>query len=191
MNREYGVKTNRGARCECCSTGQLETRFRKETIEHSAEEGTISIPANRVPVSVCNTCGSVYVTAETARIRHEYICRALGIITPAEIRQIRDRHGLSQAELSRITDFGEASISRWERGRLLPNRSNSRFLKLLLQHPHVVELLIKLETESRAEVQEPAAAAGTPDWVNRFSHIPREDVGRASQMANRFSLVGG
>ena len=146
MNKFSTAGQGSGPECECCPTGRLETRFIPETIEHESEGGTIAIQADRVPVSVCDTCGSVFITGETAKARHEYVCRAVGAITPAEIKALRERHGLSQHDLSRIAGFGEASISRWERGRLLPSPSNSKFLKVLLQHPQIVESLLGPQT---------------------------------------------
>jgi putative zinc finger/helix-turn-helix YgiT family protein len=188
MNRDSMARQGSGPRCECCPTGQLKTQFRQETIEHESESGTISIPADRVPVSVCDTCGSIFVTAETARVRHEYVCRAIGAITPAEIRAIRDRHGLSQSEFSRVTKFGEASISRWERGRLLPSPSNNKYLKLLLHHPRVVEWL--LESESCTEVDETPVLRLLSNPMHRFRHLPTAYLKPLSEKAARFALVG-
>ena len=188
MNRDFRARQSSGPRCGCCSTGHLETQFRQETVSHESESGTMSIKADRVPVSVCDTCGSVFVTAETARVRHEYICRAVGVITPAEVRAIRDRHGLSQSEFSQITKFGEASISRWERGRLLPSPSNSKFLKLLLQHPQIVALL--LESESCTEVHETPVIQSWLNPTHRFRHLPAANLPPLAERAARFSLVG-
>ena len=138
MNQISTAGQGSGPECVCCPTGHLETRFIQETVEHESEGGTISIQADRVPVLVCDTCGSEFITGETAKIRHEYVCRAVGAITPAEIKALRERHGLSQHDLSRIAGFGEASISRWERGRLLPSPSNSKFLKGRRSRPNAV-----------------------------------------------------
>ncbi len=135
MNRDYAATQECGPKCGCCDTGHLVTQFRRETFEHETENGRVMIEADRVPISVCDTCKSVFVTGETAKVRHEYVCRKLGLITPDEIRAIRNRHGLKKAEFARITQFGESSISRWESGRLFPNASGSKYLKLLPAPP--------------------------------------------------------
>jgi hypothetical protein len=43
-----------------------------------------------------------------------------------------------------LTGFGEATISRWERGRLLQNRANDRYLRLLAERPENVQFLESL-----------------------------------------------
>ena len=131
----------------------------------------------------------MFVTAETARVRHEYVCRAIGSITPAEIKQIRERHGLSQSDLARITNFGEASISRWERGRLLPNASGSTFLKLLLSRPDIVDTLLD-ESEACAKGQEDPVVQASSDLILRFRHVPMPELGYLTEQKSRFNLIG-
>ena len=55
----------------------------------------------------------------------------LGLLTPEEIRQLRERMGLTQSQPLQISGIGEATISRWERGRLLQNRAMDNYLRLL------------------------------------------------------------
>jgi len=186
MNRDYTVTQEFGPKCSCCATGHLVTRFQQDTFEHEADDGPTMVEADRVPFSVCDTCASVFVTAETARVRHEYVCRKLGLITPAEIKEIRDRHGLTKAEFARITKFGESSISRWERGRLLPNPSSSGFLKLLQHNPPMVEWLIKVDAGLTQEtVADPELARHRP----RFRFLPPELIASLEARATRFALV--
>jgi len=188
MNKDHRATQEYGPRCGCCATGHLVTRFRRETFEHEAEDGPVMVEADRVPISVCDTCGSVFVTAETAKVRHEYVCRKLGLITPDEIREIRDRHGLKKAEFARITKFGESSISRWESGRLLPNASNSRYLKLLQHNPQMVVWLTEADTRLS---QETVADPELEPRRLRFPSLPPDDTAILTARANRFALVAG
>jgi putative zinc finger/helix-turn-helix YgiT family protein len=189
MNRDHRPIQEYGPRCGCCQTGHLVTQFRKERFEYESETGPITVDADRVPVDVCDTCHSVFVTAQTAKTRHEYVCRALGLITPAEIKEIRERHGLSQAEFARITKLGESSISRWERGRLLPSPSNSTFLKLLQRRPEAVDELLDgsvadPDGEAVSSIQDPAPRQ------SRFPSVPSDAWTWVSTRAARFALVG-
>jgi putative zinc finger/helix-turn-helix YgiT family protein len=52
------------------------------------------------------------------------------MLTGQEIRELRERHGLSRKELELLTGFGEASIKRWERG-AVHNASVDTFLRLI------------------------------------------------------------
>jgi putative zinc finger/helix-turn-helix YgiT family protein len=186
MNRDYRVSEEIGPKCGCCATGHLVTRFQEDAFEHEGDDGPMLVEADRVPFDVCDTCGSVFVTAETARVRHEYVCRKLGLITPTEIKEIRDRHELTQADFARITKFGESSISRWERGRLLPNPSSSGYLKLLQHNPPMVEWLIKADA---GLIQQSLAAPEPLRHRPRFRFLPPEDIASLEAKANRFALV--
>lgn len=89
------------------------------------------VEVHDVPVEVCPKCSEKYFGPAAARVQHAAVCRALGLLTPPEIQAIRERLGPTQAEFARLTGIGEATISRWERGRILPNRAMDRYLRLL------------------------------------------------------------
>jgi putative zinc finger/helix-turn-helix YgiT family protein len=91
-----------------------------------------------------DSCGERLSGIEAARVRHRAICDTLGLLLPEWIREIRKRLGLTQAEFARFTGFGEATISRWERGRLLQNRANDRFLRVLAEVPESRAFLAEL-----------------------------------------------
>lgn len=52
------------------------------------------------------------------------------IITPSEIKQLRNKYNISQRELTAILDFGKMTINRYENGSL-PSKSQSDYLKLM------------------------------------------------------------
>src|SRR5205807_9610189 len=85
-------------------------------------------------------------------IRHEAICRALRLLTPAAIRAIRERLGPSQEQFAQLTGIGKATISRWECGRLLQNRALDNYLRLLAHSGEAVRFLEHLhDPEQEAE----------------------------------------
>jgi putative zinc finger/helix-turn-helix YgiT family protein len=127
--------------CPVCGRGVLEDRRIEDSFEFRTEDGLIQVHANDVPVRVCPACGETLSGPEAARVHHAAICRALGLLVPEEIRGIREKLGMTQAELARLTGIGEATISRWERGRLLQNRGNDRYLRLLANAPQAVGIL--------------------------------------------------
>ncbi len=99
------------------------------------------VEVSDVPVEVCPKCGEKYLGPTAIRMQHAAVCRALGLLTPAEIQAIRERLGPTQAEFARLTGIGEATISRWERGRILPNRAMDHYLRLLDRNRANVSLL--------------------------------------------------
>src|SRR5713101_7205180 len=116
--------------------------------------------ARDVPVERCDACGMIASGPAAARVRHEAVCRAAGLLTPSEIKALRDKFGWSQQYLADLTDFGIATVSRWERGRLLQNRSNNKVLQAIRDCPPFREHLEGLLAAKRRQ-QEPGSAGST------------------------------
>jgi putative zinc finger/helix-turn-helix YgiT family protein len=121
--------------------------LRAETItdrfEYEADGDKVTIVAEGVPVRTCDNleCRERLSGPEAARIRHEAICRALGLLTPAEIQAIRERLGPSREKFAALTGIGTATLLRWERGRLLQNRAMDNLLRLVARSDDNVRLL--------------------------------------------------
>ena len=129
------------------------TPLREETVVDRFEyrpdgEEPVTIEVRDVPVEVCPKCGEKYFGPAAARVQHAAVCRTLGLLTPEEIQTIRERFGPTQAEFARLTGIAEATISRWERGRILPNRAMDRYLRLLDRNRENVTLLKSFESLS-------------------------------------------
>ncbi|MBI2803814.1 MAG: type II toxin-antitoxin system MqsA family antitoxin [Planctomycetes bacterium] len=121
------VKQIPGA-CPECGRGQLVSFTRDEDFDFDLGDERVAVQARNVPVEKCDTCGEIMSGPAAARVRHDAICRAVGLLTPSEIKAIREKFGWSQQHLAALTDFGIATVSRWERGRLLQNRSANKVL---------------------------------------------------------------
>ena len=108
-------------------------RFFTRTEEFDFDLGgeTVKIRAENVPLEKCDQCGEVMSGPAAAKVQHEAICRAIGLMTPSDIKTLREGFGWSQQYLADLTDFGIATVSRWERGRLLQNRSANKVLLAL------------------------------------------------------------
>ena len=135
--------------CRCCPTcnvGRLHPQIVTERFPYEDDGTEVTVVAEDVPVEVCDNpeCEEQLSGPEAARIRHEAICHALGLLTPAEIGAIRERLKLTQAAFARLTRLGEATICRWERGRLLQNPAMDRYLRLIAASEENVRFLQKL-----------------------------------------------
>jgi putative zinc finger/helix-turn-helix YgiT family protein len=145
------VKTQ--SRCGVCGEAELQPRVRTERFEYEADGQRIQVVAENVPVRICPACGESFSGPEAGRIREEAICRALGLLTPADLRGLRDRLGLSQADFARLTGIGEASICRWETGQLIQSRAMDRYLRLLIADPENVKHLKRLSDPGPVNAQ--------------------------------------
>src|SRR6516164_3384083 len=120
-----------GRPCPSCGHQPLVAQRIRDEFEYGPDDERITVVAEAVPVLVCPKCGEVLYGAEAAAVRHEAICRALGLLSPSQIKDIRERFGPDQEDFARLTGIGVATLSRWERGRLLQTRALDRYLRLL------------------------------------------------------------
>ena len=131
------------ARCDVCGAIGVETELMRDPFIYGSGVNAVELTAN-VRVHTCSACGDSYTDDEADIAYDEAVCRHLGILTPAEIRAMRERYGLTRAEFAHLTGFGKATLGRWERGEVTQNRSADRYLRLLLD-PKVMRRLQTLE----------------------------------------------
>ena len=117
---------------ECSDCGSTDARheYKQQSFRHGSGDNVADLTCD-VLVYSCNQCGCEWTGSEAEEARQNAVCRHLGRLTPGEVRGVRDRYRLSQAEFSRITGFGEASLSRWETGAQIQNAAIDRLLRLI------------------------------------------------------------
>lgn len=165
-----------GIKCPECGQGHLLSFTRSEEFDFDLGNETVKVRAENVPVKKCDTCGEVMSGPAAAKVRDEALCRAAGLLTPSEIKAIRDKFGWSQQYLADLTDFGLATISRWERGRLLQNRSNNKVLQALRDCPPFREYLERLLAAKTSKQQAVLASESNPTaGVNRIKQRYHKD----------------
>jgi putative zinc finger/helix-turn-helix YgiT family protein len=136
--REHQEQRER--RCPFCGQGTLVARVIRDEFEYGPEDDRITIVAEGVPVLECPACGETLYGPDAARVRHQAICRALGLLTPEQIKGVREELGKKQSEFAELTGIGVATLSRWEQGRLIQTRALDRYLRLLQWEENVQRL---------------------------------------------------
>ncbi len=116
--------------CEICGTQGLKTELVRDPFIYGVGDDAVELVIE-IPVHTCAQCEMSFTGEEAEVIEHKAVCRHLGLLTPEEVRELRERHGLSRADFADLTGLGAATIARWERGDVLQNRANDRFLRLL------------------------------------------------------------
>jgi putative zinc finger/helix-turn-helix YgiT family protein len=129
------------SRCPVCGQADLQLRIRTERFEEESDCGKVVVVAENVPVEVCKACGEVFSGPEAWRIRDEARCRAFGLLTPQEIRVLRERLGLTQQAFARLIGIGADTLAEWEGGRLIQDRAMDCYLRLLDTHPENLQFL--------------------------------------------------
>lgn len=114
--------------CPVCEAGQMVAQWEKTTFEYGAGQNIATLSAY-VPIHKCTECGYEYLAEDAMRIRHEEVCRHLGVLTPREIKEVRIRLGMSREAFAGLTGIGSASLARWEAGSLIQNKSHDNLIR--------------------------------------------------------------
>ncbi|MGD0485036.1 MAG: type II TA system antitoxin MqsA family protein [Gemmatimonadales bacterium] len=114
----------------------------------------------RERLSHCARCGEEFFTHEqslaASRSRAGVLRTHEGLLAPEEIRSIRGRYGVSQAELERMLGLGAKTVVRWERG--------------TVRQSQAADLLLRIVAEDRRHAEKLAAGAGVTLAAARTVH---------------------
>lgn len=173
--------------CPDCGGHSFSTVLHDDAFEYGAGESPVTLHA-RIPVHCCDSCDFEFLGREGRRIKHEAVCRHFCLLTPTEIQGIRESHGMSRTAFAEITGFGEATLNRWERGAVIQNRANDRYLRLV-DSPEVLNRLKRLqdgpansETPETVRTQRPC-----PDGTLQFKRLRDSPAIRQQQSGFRLA----
>ncbi len=158
---------NRDTTCPFC-----EAPAKTEIVDHTFQHGDVEISVT-LPVRQCADCDEEFVDYVGERIQTEAVYRAHGLLSPWDIRRIREQRGLSRPAFAEITGLGEATIKRWETGATAQNRANDRYLRLLATDLGW-NILKKLTRD-----QKPADRSAPSSSAGRFPHVPQDQINSA------------
>ena len=119
--------------CPYCNSEQEYYIDKRKLKEYKGDD--VNVEEN---VPICKKCGNELVInniedENLKRIYNKYR-EIKNIITPSEIKNLRNKYDISQRELTAILDFGEMTINRYENGSL-PSKSQSDYLRLIANEP--------------------------------------------------------
>ena len=143
--------------CPHCGTVRnAKTISRIETYTYKGESITLSHES-----SVCTVCEAEVAKAQQAEdnliaVREAYRSRH-DLISPDEIRRIRERYGAGQKPFGVILGLGKSTIANYERGEL-PTAANSNLIRLM-EDPHAFRTLFEERRELIGPTQQKRVAA--------------------------------
>lgn len=130
--------------CPECGGNRINTATADHRFPYGEGESSVEL-TTRIPVHKCLDCQAEFFDSVAEDLMHDEVCRHLGVMTPAEIRKIRERCGsLTRSEFALLTRLGEATLGRWERGELIQNAANDQLLFLLTFPENVIRLRQRL-----------------------------------------------
>lgn len=162
--------------CPQCGSA-ADTRMHQHTFRYGHGESAADI-AVLLPLRRCAMCGFEYLDHEGEQAKHDALCRHLGVLTPGEVRGLRERHGLSRTQFARLTGLGAASLNRWENGLGIQSAANDRYLRLLASPDGLSRLRAVVHSVGASAVSDRSGA-------RRFIRLAVTDEVRAQQSAFR------
>ena len=124
--------------CPDCG-GKLKSVWQETVYSYGLGEDRQQFPVE-LPVHACSHCGFGTLSEYAIKLRHEKLCEHLGVLSPRQIKNIRELHGLSRTEFSELTGIGEASLGRWERSEGVQSLAYDRYLRLLAIQDGIYQL---------------------------------------------------
>ena len=112
------------------------------TIDHDGRSYAVSVPSLEVPK--CRNCGKIVLTDSANRRISEAFRREAGLMTPEEIRAGRIRCGLDQQTFADLLGIAVSTLSRWETGAQIQQRSLNRLIEAYFASPEVREVYARL-----------------------------------------------
>lgn len=177
MESGVGGTVDVGEEIRCPDCDSVATTRRHQHVFRYGRGGSAVEIAVELPVRHCRACGFEFLDEEGEQLKHEAVCRHLGVLAPREVREIRRRQGMTRAAFAAVTGLGEASLGRWETGAGIQSHANDRYLRLLARPGGISRLSSVLRTMEEAERARSAGKAG-PRRSRFLSLRVNEDVRR-------------
>lgn len=146
--------------CASCGTRNGMTRFEKETFTIRHENFTAKVPG--LSGWRCGACEEIEFDPQSAvkyaEAGDELVLKAREH-TQQEIRRIRKKLHLNQAQAAKLTGGGHNAFSRYESGEVTPMPAVVNLLKLLDYEPKLLDVLDSSVTEVHIAHTKAAAVA--------------------------------
>jgi DNA-binding transcriptional regulator YiaG len=114
--------------CGQCGSGRVSRLEEVEDFQYGVGDDSVRLSAT-VPVYTCGDCEFRFTNELAEVLRHDAVCKHIGVLTPGEITAIRGEFNLTRERFSHLTGFGIASLARWENGQLIQSKSNNLIYK--------------------------------------------------------------
>jgi putative zinc finger/helix-turn-helix YgiT family protein len=173
--------------CLICSEGQLVERdgtFETKYVDRRGVERSLTVPGVRR--LHCDSCNEEILDDAATRQIENARRAAMGLLTAAEIRDLRSRFGKTQVQMSRLLGIGEKTYCRWESGSFIQSVAFDNYMRLIRDVPEAGVTLTRLEQYGVIETSHTAS-----EEEQEFAFLT--DIGSLSEPATKFTqqLVTG
>lgn len=128
--------------CPICGEGKLHPEVSKNPVEYKGQTTELDLH-----FSLCDACGSEEADAVQTRVNKRRMIafkkRVDGLLTGAEVRAIREKLGLRQAEAAQVFGGGPVAFSKYESDDVAQSEAMDRLLRLAAELPSAFSLLCR------------------------------------------------
>lgn len=125
-HEEAAAQAPGGAPCKCEGASEEEQVTERVPIGEQGDFFEV-----QVPIVHCLECGLRFRDHRAEQLRHAAACRHEGLLTPEEVKAVREDLGMTRKALAEAFRIPPASMERWENGRLMQNGSMDTLLRAL------------------------------------------------------------
>lgn len=158
-------------------------------IQHIKTDEEIIVKGEKIKVSAeyykCLECGDVFDDPQSnldpLELAYKEYRRRHGMMQPKEIRELRQRYGLTQKEFCKLLGWGEVTLSRYENGALQDDTHNT--ILQMIKDPRNLLKLIELQGDFLSEEKRRKLIRlleNAVDKTHTFTSIYSEHFGRYS-----------
>jgi putative zinc finger/helix-turn-helix YgiT family protein len=108
-------------------------------VKHDGQLYHLEIPALKIPT--CHACGELSFSNSVDDQIVQALRERVRLLTPEQIRTGRKALGLKAKELAERLGVAAATLSRWEKGRLIQSRAMDNFLRAYFAVPELRAVL--------------------------------------------------
>lgn len=110
-------------------------------VDHDGRKYRVEIAALSVPK--CSNCGTISIDVEADKQIDAAFREVAGLLKPEQIRAGREELGLNQQEFADVLGIAASTLSRWENGVQVQQRSLDRFVRAFFNVPALREHLMR------------------------------------------------
>lgn len=137
-----------GDTCPVCGSGTLQSKIITENLEYKGQIKSV----DNYAVLECHNCGDGIVEPETLKktekILRDFKHQVDGLLTSAEIKEIRDEFEMNQEEFANFLGITRVTLNRYENGRETQSKTIDKFIRLLAKEKTSLKFNIKIATSA-------------------------------------------
>lgn len=136
--------------CPFCNSGHLVSVLGTYESHYKDSEGELRpLYVPNMNWYRCDRCEEELLENSAMREIEESRRIAMGLLSSADLKRLREKHGKSQEGMAELLGAGKKSYCRWESG-AVQSEAFDRFLRLLIEEPNNIVLLEEIAERKAA-----------------------------------------